>query len=86
MADFNSKYTGEEVEQLLDKVEQLNVTAEDTNDIIDDPYIDPYIKYVYQSLTEEQKAQARNNIGVPSMEQLMAMYQELLGMINNLQN
>ena len=39
-----------------------------------------------QTLTDEQKEQVRNNIGVPSMEQLMAMYQELLSMINNLQN
>ena len=39
-----------------------------------------------QTLTDEQKAQVRNNIGVPSIEQLMSMYQELLGMINNLQN
>lgn len=39
-----------------------------------------------QTLTDEQKAQVRNNIGVPSMEQLMSMYKELLGMINNLQN
>lgn len=44
------------------------------------------VKYISQNLTKEQKEQARENLGVPSIEQLMSMYQELLGMINNLQN
>jgi hypothetical protein len=62
------------------------LTGEEISDELDDVETNTYIKYVAQTLTEEQKAQVRNNIGAPSMEQLMAMYQELLGMINNLQN
>lgn len=74
--------------------EQLNHTinnkgflvGEETSEELDDVETNTYVKYVTQTLTDEEKAQARNNIGTPSMEQLMAMYQELLGMINNLQN
>ena len=62
------------------------LVGEETSDELDDVETNTYVKYVAQTLTDEQKAQARNNIGAPSMEQLMAMYQELLGMINNLQN
>jgi hypothetical protein len=62
------------------------LVGEETSEELDDVETNTYVKYVAQTLTDEQKAQARNNIGAPSMEQLMAMYQELLGMINNLQN
>ena len=62
------------------------LVGEETSEELDDVETNTYVKYVAQTLTDEQKAQARNNIGAPSMEQLMAIYQELLGMINNLQN
>lgn len=62
------------------------LVGEETSEELDDVETNTYVKYVAQTLTEEQKEQARNNIGAPSMEQLMTMYQELLGMINNLQN
>jgi hypothetical protein len=62
------------------------LVGEETSEELDEAETNTYVKYVTQTLTEEQKAHARNNIGAPSMEQLMAMYQELLGMINNLQN
>lgn len=62
------------------------VEVQDTNDVIDDVETNTYVKYVAQSLSDEQKAQVRENIGVPSMEQLMAMYNELLARINNIQN
>ena len=42
---------------------EANVKAVDTTDSVDDPDIVPYIKYVAQTLTDEQKAQARENIG-----------------------
>jgi hypothetical protein len=62
------------------------LVGEETSEELDDVETNTYVKYVAQTLTDEQKAQARNNIGAPSMEQLMAMYQELLSMINNSQN
>ena len=62
------------------------VEVQDTNDVIDDVETNTYVKYVEQSLSDEQKAQVRENIGVPSMKQLMAMYNELLTLINNIQN
>lgn len=62
------------------------LVGEETSEELDDVETNTYVKYVAQTLTEEQKAQVRNNIGAPSMEQLMAMYQELLSMINNSQN
>lgn len=36
MEDYNSKYSGEQVDKLLDKAEKLNVEAVDTGDVIDD--------------------------------------------------
>lgn len=71
---YNSKYTGQEVEQLLDQVANggtggggsslANVQAVDTSETLDDVETNTYIKYVPQTLTDEQKAQARENIGV----------------------
>ena len=40
------------------------VEVQDTNDVIDDVETNTYVKYVAQTLTEEQKAQVRENIGV----------------------
>lgn len=34
---FNSKYKGEEVEEAIDKVYQLNVSIVDTNDEVEEP-------------------------------------------------
>ena len=62
------------------------LVGEEISGELDEVETNTYVKYVAQTLTDEQKEQVRNNIGAPSMEQLMAMYQELLGMINNLQN
>lgn len=42
----------------------VNVQAVDTSETIEDVETAPYIKYVVQSLTEEQKEQARKNIGI----------------------
>lgn len=41
-----------------------NVQAVDTSETLDDVETNTYIKYVPQTLTDEQKAQARENIGV----------------------
>ena len=38
--DYNSKYTGEEVEDLLDKAKELNVVAVDVGDTADDVTIE----------------------------------------------
>ena len=43
-----------------------NVQAVDTNEVLDDVETNTYVKYVAQTLTEEQKAQVRANIGVES--------------------
>ena len=40
------------------------VEVQDTNDVIDDVETNAYVKYVAQSLSDEQKAQVRKNIGV----------------------
>ena len=39
------------------------VEVQDTNDVIDDVETNTYVKYVVQSLSDEQKAQVRENIG-----------------------
>ena len=43
-----------------------NVQAVDTTETLDDVETNTYVKYVSQTLTEEQKAQVRENIGVNS--------------------
>ena len=50
--------------EMKDRLSQLNVVAEDINDYIDDIEGDVCIKYTPQTLTDEQNAQARENIGV----------------------
>jgi beta-glucosidase/6-phospho-beta-glucosidase/beta-galactosidase len=59
------------------------VRVEDTDDELDDVPDDVCVKYVTQSLTEEQKNQVRENLGVPSMEYVMSLYQELLKLVQN---
>jgi hypothetical protein len=51
------------------------------SDELDDVETNTYVKYVAQKLTEEQKAQARANIGAASKEELQRMYNELLALI-----
>lgn len=36
MEDYNGKYTGEEVDTLLDKAEKINVEAVVTGEVVDD--------------------------------------------------
>lgn len=50
--------------ELKSKLSQVNILAEDDNEELDDVEINTYVKYVAQTLTEEQKSQVRNNIGV----------------------
>ena len=45
---------------------EANVSAVDTSETLDDVNTNTYVKYVAQTLTEEQKAQVRSNIGVES--------------------
>lgn len=61
---YNSKYKGAEVEAKLDKIDQLNAGMEDTDETVEDVVSLPFVSYEAQELTEEQKAQARENIGV----------------------
>lgn len=46
---------------------EANVSAVDTSETLDDVNTNTYVKYVAQTLTEEQKAQVRSNIGVESV-------------------
>lgn len=48
--------------QLFDS--DANVQAVDTTETLEDINTNTYIKYVAQTLTEEQKSQVRSNIGV----------------------
>lgn len=75
---YNSKYKGAEVDAALDLAKtalqeeqyQGTVQAIDTSEEVDDVETDAYIKYVAQTLTEEQKAQSRENIGAASISDL----------------
>lgn len=59
------------------------VRIEDADGELDEVPEDVCVKYVTQSLTEEQKEQVRENLGIPSMEYVMSLYQELLKLIQN---
>lgn len=51
---YNSKYTGKEVEDAIDKVSVLNVSIVDTNDEVDDPALD----YITKAELDSAIAQA----------------------------
>ena len=136
MEDFNSKYSGPQVEALLDQVASGNagggggggITVEtdpifsnspaatiteeklagwdgkqeaiadlatirsgaskgntalqgsDTSEELDDVETNTYVKYTKQSLTQEQKEQARKNIGAVSQGELQKMYNKLFSL------
>lgn len=67
---YNSKYTGAEVEGLLDKASELNISAIDTGERLDEVQTDQYVKYISQSLTDSEKKQARTNIGAASIDDI----------------
>lgn len=137
MADFNSKYSGEQVEALLDQVASGNaggggciiveadpvfsaspaasITTEkisswdekqdaisdletirsgsekgatalqgsETSEELDDVETNTYVKYVAQTLTDEQKNQVRENLGIPSVDYIISLFEELKTLINN---
>lgn len=60
---YNSKYTGEEIESAIGKVELLNVAAVDANEEVEEPDV-TYLTTAEQTLTEEQKAQVKENLGI----------------------
>lgn len=49
---------------------EANVQAVEDEGILDDLEIEKYIKYVTQSLTDDEKAQARNNIGAITLSDI----------------
>ena len=50
---------------------------------INDVETNTCVKYVAQSLTDEQKNQVRENIGVPSVDYIISLFEELKTLINN---
>lgn len=55
---------------------EANVSAVDTSETLDDVNTNTYVKYVAQTLTEEQKAQVRSNIGVESVSSVQPDWNE----------
>ena len=51
---------------MKDKLQAVNVKLENTNDILPEVETNTFVKYVNQTLTEEQKTQARKNIDAVS--------------------
>ena len=66
----------------MDIVDNL-VRVEDTNGEVDDVPEDVCVKYVTQSLTEEQKNQVRENLGIPSTDYIISLFEQLKQMIEN---
>lgn len=86
---YNSKYSGEQVENLLDQVASGNTSGggstPDMSQYITEDELDtkPYVKYVAQTLTDEQKNQVRENLGIPSVDYIISLFEELKTLINN---
>lgn len=55
----------------------------DTSDELDDVETNTFVKYVAQTLTDEQKNQVRENIGIPSVDYIISLFEELKILINN---
>lgn len=55
----------------------------DTSDELDDVETNTFVKYVAQTLTEEQKNQVRENLGIPSVDYIISLFEELKTLINN---
>lgn len=80
--DISHLATKEELSNKMDITDNL-VRVEDTDGELDDVPEDVCVKYVTQSLTEEQKNQVRENLGIPSMEYVLSLFEQLKQMIEN---
>ena len=68
---FDPSNIEESILNIQSKTDLLNIMAEDANEELDNVEADVYIKYVSQTLTDEQKAQARENIDCPSVSDII---------------
>ena len=59
------------------------LAGEETSDQLDDVETHTYVKYVPQTLTDEQKNQVRENLGIPSVDYIISLFEELKTLINN---
>lgn len=55
----------------------------ETSEELDDVETNTYVKYVAQTLTDEQKNQVRENLGIPSVDYIISLFEELKTLINN---
>lgn len=67
-----------DVQNKLNKVDSLNAGMEDTDETVEDITSLPFISYVEQELTEEQKAQARENIDVNNKQDKVLKFENVL--------
>jgi hypothetical protein len=59
------------------------LVGEETSEELDDVETNTYVKYVAQTLTDEQKNQVRENLGIPSVDYIISLFEELKTLINN---
>lgn len=59
------------------------LAGEETSDQLDDVETHTYVKYVPQTLTDEQKNQVRENLEIPSVDYIISLFEELKTLINN---
>ena len=53
------------------------LVGEETSEELDDVETNTYVKYVAQTLTDEQKNQVRENLGIPSVDYIISLFEEL---------
>jgi hypothetical protein len=59
------------------------LVGEETSEELDDVETNTYVKYVAQTLSDEQKNQVRENLGIPSVDYIISLFEELKTLINN---
>jgi hypothetical protein len=75
------RYYNDKIVEYIDN--KSNVSAVDTNDVVEDVETNNiYVKYVAQTLTDEQKKQTRNNIGAISASDITKKQDRLISGTN----
>lgn len=67
-----------DIQNKLNKVDSLNAGMEDTDETVEDVVSLPFVSYNEQILTEEQKAQARENIDVNNKQDKVLKFENVL--------
>lgn len=81
--EYDSSLAPEEYVTETELSQKGFLVGEETSEELDDIETNTYVKYVAQTLTDEQKNQVRENLGIPSVDYIISLFEELKTLINN---